>query len=176
MALTWPKPGLKTLVLERRHVIGGAAVTEEFSPGFRASIFSYIMGHVNPKVIADLELEKFGLEHLKVEDVIYPLYDNDCIVFTSNLERNLQQIARFSKKDAEAYPEFFNYMSNSIEVMRKWLLETPIDPADRSWHKFKETAGMLWRYRKIGDEFYRIIDAMTMSAYDYVSQWSNQMW
>ncbi|MYH70947.1 MAG: NAD(P)/FAD-dependent oxidoreductase [Gammaproteobacteria bacterium] len=165
------KAGLKTLVLERRHVIGGAAVTEEFSPGFRASIFSYIMGHVNPKVIADLELEKFGLEHMKVEDVIYPLYDNDCIVFTSNLERNLQQIARFSKKDAEAYPEFFNYMSNSIRVMRNWLLETPVDPADRSWRKFKETAGMIWRYRKIGDELYRIYDAMTMSAYEYVSQW-----
>lgn len=163
--------GLKTLVLERRDVIGGAAVTEEFSPGFRASTFSYIMGHVNPKVIADLELEKFGLEHLKVKEVISPLYDDDFIVFTSDLEHNLAQIARFSKKDARTYPAFFEHMSNSIRVMRRLLLETPTDPTDRSWHSFNNSAGMLWRYRKIGDEMYRIIDAMTMSAYDYVSQW-----
>ena len=163
--------GLKTLVLERRDVIGGAAVTEEFSPGFRASTFSYIMGHVNPKVIADLELEKFGLEHLKVKEVISPLYDDDFIVFTSDLEHNLAQIARFSRKDARTYPAFFEHMSNSIRVMRRLLLETPTDPTDRSWHSFKNSAGMLWRYRKIGDEMYRIIDAMTMSAYDYVSQW-----
>ena len=163
--------GLKTLVLERRDVIGGAAVTEEFSPGFRASTFSYIMGHVNPKVIADLELGKFGLEHLKVKEVISPLYDDDFIVFTSDLEHNLAQIARFSKKDARTYPAFFEHMSNSIRVMRRLLLETPTDPTDRSWHSFKNSAGMLWRYRKIGDEMYRIIDAMTMSAYDYVSQW-----
>ena len=163
--------GLKTLVLERRDVVGGAAVTEEFSPGFRASTFSYIMGHVNPKVIADLELEKFGLEHLKVKEVINPLYDDDFIVFTSDLEHNLAQIARFSKKDARTYPAFFEHMSNSIRVMRRLLLETPTDPADRSWRGFKNSAGMLWRYRKIGDEMYRIIDAMTMSAYDYVSQW-----
>ena len=165
------RAGLKTLVLERRDVIGGAAVTEEFSPGFRASTFSYIMGHVNPKVIADLELEKFGLEHLKVKEVISPLYDDDFIVFTSDLEHNLAQIARFSKKDARTYPAFFEHMSNSIRVMRRLLLETPTDPTDRSWHSFKNSAGMLWRYRKIGDEMYRIIDAMTMSAYDYVSQW-----
>ncbi len=64
------KAGLKTLVLERRHVVGGAAVTEEFTPGFRASIFSYIMGHVHPKVIEELELQQFGLEHMPVKDVI----------------------------------------------------------------------------------------------------------
>ena len=94
------KAGLKTLVLERRHIVGGAAVTEEFSPGFRASTFSYIMGHMHPKVIADLELTSFGLEFLKMNEVIYPLYDGDYIVFTNDPEKNREQIARFSKKDA----------------------------------------------------------------------------
>ena len=165
------KAGLKTLVLERRHIVGGAAVTEEFSPGFRASIFSYIMGHVHPKVIADLELESYGLEHLKVNDVIYPLDDGDYILFTHDPKKNLEQIARFSKKDAEAFPAFFESMSEAIKIVRSLMLETPIDPPARDWGNLKETARMIWRYRKIGDQFYRIYDALTMSAYDYVSQW-----
>ena len=94
------KAGLKTLVLERRHIVGGAAVTEEFSPGFRASTFSFIMGHLHPKVIAELELEKFGLERLVVENVIYLLYVNACIVFTNDPKKNQAQIARFSKDDS----------------------------------------------------------------------------
>src|SRR5690348_10348761 len=67
------KAGLKTLVLERRHVIGGAAVTEEFVPGFRGSIFSYVMSLLHPRVIADLELRKFGLEVLPANDLFCPL-------------------------------------------------------------------------------------------------------
>ncbi len=165
------RAGLKTLVLERRYIVGGAAVTEEFTPGFRASIFSYIMGHVHPKVIRELELAKFGLEHLKIKEVIHPLHDGDYIVFSSDTAVTQQQIARFSKKDAAAYPDFFSDMTTTIEVMRRLLLETPIDPANRSFAALVDTAKMIWRYRKIGDEMYRILDAMTMSAYDYVSQW-----
>lgn len=58
--------GLMTLVLERRHIVGGAAAAEEFHPGFRASTFSCIMGHMHPKVIREPELERHGLEHPKV--------------------------------------------------------------------------------------------------------------
>ena len=164
------KAGLKTLVLERRHIIGGAAVTEEFSPGFRASTFSYIMGHVNPKVIADLELEKFGLQHISIGAVVHPLHD-DCIVFSTDTQVTQEQIARFSKKDARAYPQFFDDMKKTISVLRKVLLETPIDPSDRSIRSLKDMTLMGWRYRDVKNELYQIIDAMTMSAYDYVSRW-----
>ncbi len=165
------KAGLKTLVLERRHIIGGAAVTEEIHPGFKASRFSYIMGHLHPKVINDLELGRFGLEHLKVPDVVYPLYGDDCITFTTDQKRNLEQIARFSKRDAEAYPEFFASMSETIKIMRELLLQTPIDPAKRNWNTAKEGLRLMWRYRKIGDQYYKLMDALTMSAYQYVAEW-----
>lgn len=165
------KAGLKTLVLERRHIVGGAAVTEEFSPGFRASTFSFIMGHLHPKVIAELELEKFGLERLVVENVIYPLYDNDCIVFTKDPKKNQEQIARFSKKDAEVYPQFFEYLSGAIDLLRRLQLETPIDPTKTDLKSRLKTAKFMWRYRNVGKDFYRIIDTLSMSAYDYVSQW-----
>jgi len=165
------KAGLKTLVLERRHIIGGAAVTEEIHPGFKASRFSYIMGHLHPKVMDELELGRFGLEHLKVPDVVYPLYGDDCITFTSDQKRNLEQIARFSKRDAEAYPHFFAAMTEAIQIMRELLLQTPVDPAKRNWSTAKEGLRLLWRYRKIGDQFYRLMDALTMSAYEYVAEW-----
>ena len=165
------KAGLSTLVLERRHIVGGAAVTEEFSPGFRASTFSFIMGHLHPKVIAELELEKFGLARVEVPDVISPTFDNDCIVFTKDTVKNQQQIARFSKKDAEAYPKFFEYLTGAIDLLRRLQLETPFDPTKHDLKSLINMAKFAWRYRNAGTDLYRVVDALSMSAYEYVSQW-----
>lgn len=165
------KAGVKTLVVERRPIVGGAAVTEEIIPGFRASTFSYIMGHVHPKVINDLKLKEHGLEFLPMREVITPLDDGDYIVFTHDKQKNLEQIARFSKKDAEAWPAFFDYMQGAIQVVRDLLLETPVDPSTGRWRDFKNSARLLWQHRKIGKHFHRLADALTMSAHDYVSQW-----
>ena len=165
------RAGLKVLVLERRGIVGGAAVTQEFHPGFRASTFSYIMGHVHPKVIADLELGRFGLEHLKMGEVLHPLEGDDAIIFSTAIATTQAEIARFSAKDAEAYPTFFADISKTIAVLRELLLETPIDPGERSMSALLDLAKMGWRYRGIGEEVYRITDAMTQSAYDFVSRW-----
>ncbi len=100
------KAGKQVLILERKPYVGGASVTEEFSPGFRASTYAFIMGHLHPKVIKELELEKQGLEYYQVDDVINPTED-DCIVFSKDPVKTQAQIARFSKKDAENYPKFF---------------------------------------------------------------------
>ncbi len=165
------RAGLKTLVLERRSIVGGAAVTEEITPGFRASTFSYIMGHVHPKVIAELELSRYGLEHLKMGEVLHPLEEDDAIIFSTDLATTQAEISRFSAKDAEAYPKFFADISKTIVVLRQLLLETPVDPGERSWSSLVDVARMGWRYRGIGEEVYRITDAMTQSAYDFVSHW-----
>ena len=165
------RAGLKTLVLERRHVIGGGAVTEEFSPGFRASTFAFIMGHLHPKVIEELELRKFGLQHVIVDNVINPTEDGDCIVFTKNPEKTLAQIARFSRKDANNYPKFFDSLSGSIKLLRQLQLETPVDPTRTDFKSRLKMAGFLWRHRHAGKEIVNLIDALSMSAHDYVSQW-----
>lgn len=165
------KAGLKTLVLERRHVLGGAAVSEEIVPGFTFSVFSYVMSLLHPKVIRELELRKFGLEVLPATDLFCPLYGDDYIVFSDDTAKTVREFARFSKHDAEAYPAFSAYLEDAANVVRRLLLETPIDPARRDWRSLKETAAFLWRYRKIGRKFYRIVDLMTMSAYDYLSRW-----
>ncbi|MFI4988783.1 MAG: phytoene desaturase family protein [Alphaproteobacteria bacterium] len=165
------KAGLKVLVLERRGVIGGAAVTEEFSPGFRGSIFSYVMSLLHPRVIADLELRKFGLEVLPANDLFCPLYGEDYIVFSDDIKKTQSEFARFSKHDAEIYPAFDAYLQEAATIVRRLLFETPVDPTRRSWKSFKDTASLLWRYRKVGAKVYRIVDLLTQSAYDYLSNW-----
>ena len=165
------KAGLKTVVLEKRDVLGGAAITEEFSPGFKASTYSFIMGHLHPKVIEELELAKYGWERILVDNVICPLYDNDFIVFTKDPKKNQEQIARFSKKDAEVYPKFFEYLSGSIRVLQQLQMETPFDPTKRDLKTLLKMAKFVWRYKDVGDDLYRIIDTLSLSAYDYVSQW-----
>lgn len=165
------KAGLKTIVVERRHIVGGGAVTEEFSPGFKASSFSFIMGHLHPKVIEELQLKKFGLEHVIVDNVINPTEDGDCIVFTKDPKKTIEQIARFSRKDAENYPKFFESLSSTIELLRRLQMETPIDPTKSDLKSRLKTANFLWRYRDAGKDLINIIDALSMSAHDYVSQW-----
>jgi len=165
------KDGLRTLVLERRHVIGGAAVSEEIVPGFTFSVFSYVMSLLHPKVIRELELEKFGLEILPANDLFCPLYDDDYIILSNDVRKTQEQFARFSKHDAEIYPAFNDHLQESARLVRALLLETPIDPTRRDWRGFKETASFLWRQRRIGRDFYRIVDLLSLSAYDYLSRW-----
>jgi len=165
------KAGLKTLVLERRHVIGGAAVSEEIVPGFTFSVFSYVMSLLHPKVIRELELDKFGLEVLPANDLFCPLYDGDYIILSDDVRRTQEQLARFSKHDAEIYPAFNDHLQQSARLVRGLLLETPVDPTRRDWKGFKASAAFLWRQRRIGRDFYRIVDLLSMSAYDYLSRW-----
>lgn len=165
------RAGLKTLVLERREVIGGAAVTEEVVPGFKFSVFSYLMSLLHPKVIHDLELSKYGYEVLPASDMFAPLPGNDYIVFSDDVAKTQASFARFSQKDAAIYPEFDRYLMESVQIMRKILLETPPDPSCRDWRSFKESAKFLWKYRKVGGKLFRLIDLMTMSADDYLSEW-----
>ncbi len=165
------RAGLKTLVLERRHVIGGAAVSEEVIPGFTFSVFSYLMSLLHPKIIADLELRKHGFSVLPASDMFGPLPGGDYIVFSDDTPKTQKSFARFSAKDAATYPEFDCYLTESVAIVRKLLLETPPDPSCRDWKSFKETAGFLWKYRRIGGKLYRLIDIMTMSADAYLSEW-----
>ena len=165
------KSGLSVLVLERREIVGGAAVTEEFSPGFRASRFSYVMSLLHPRVMRDLELKAHGLQVLPANDLFCPLGDDDYIVFSDDQQKTQAEFARFSAHDAQIYPQFARYLEESAQVIRQLLFETPVDPVRRSWGSFKKSAALLWRHRSIGDRAYRMVDLLTQSAYDYLSAW-----
>jgi phytoene dehydrogenase-like protein len=165
------RAGLKVLILERRHIVGGAAVTEEIAPGFRASIFSYLMSLLHPRIIREFELKRHGLEVLPCSDMVSPLPGDDYLLFSESLEKTQKSFAKFSRHDADIYPEFDRYLQDAANIVRKLLWETPIDPAKRDWRTFKDGASFLWRYRKIGRTMYRVVDMLTMSAYDFLREW-----
>ena len=124
------RAGKKVLVLEQKPYVGGASVTEEFSPGFRASTYSFIFGQMHPKVIEELELKKFGLEYYPQPNVFNPTED-DGIVFSKDPAKTREQIARFSVRDAANYPKFFERLQSTIEILRRLQLETPVIPSAR---------------------------------------------
>lgn len=165
------RAGLRTLVLERRDIFGGAAVTEQFCPGFRASRFSYVMSLLHPRVIRELELASLGLEVLPANDLFCPLGGDDYVVFSDDVARTQSEFSRFSRRDAEVYPQFVQFLEESARLVRGLLFQTPVDPVRRSWRSFKSSASLLWRYRTIGDRAYRMIDLLSQSAFDYLSAW-----
>ncbi len=165
------RAGQKVLVLERRGVLGGAAVTEEIAPGFRASIFSYLMSLLHPRIIRDFELKKHGLQVLPCSDMISPVSSDDYIVFSDDIAKTQASFAKFSKKDAAIYPEFDRYLQETAQIVRQLLWDTPVDPTRHDWKTFRDGASLLWKHRRIGRKAYRIIDMLTMSAYDFLREW-----
>ncbi|SFV32822.1 phytoene desaturase family protein [Hyphomicrobium facile] len=165
------KAGIKPLVLERRPVVGGAAVTEEIAPGFRASIFSYLMSMLHPRIQAELELKRHGLEVMPCSDMLSPLDDGNYIIFSDNVKRTQESFARFNKKDAEIYPEFDRFLIDTANVFRKLLWETPFDPTKRDFRTLSQMGGFALRNRRYGKKFFEIADMLMMSAYDFLSEW-----
>jgi phytoene dehydrogenase-like protein len=165
------KAGKKVLVLERRPVIGGAAVTEEFAPGFRTSTFSYVMSLLHPKVIRELGLRELGLTVLPATDMFCPIGSDDYIIFSGDVQKTAEQFARFSKHDGEIYAEFDAWLNEAAHYVRKFLFETPVDPSKRDFRSLREMFKLVWKYRRVGKNFYRLVDLMTMSADDFLGRW-----
>ncbi|MDB5445567.1 MAG: FAD-dependent oxidoreductase [Phenylobacterium sp.] len=118
------RAGVSVSVLERRGVVGGAAVTEEFHPGFRNSVASYTVSLLNPKVIGDMDLARHGLEirERKVANFL-PLGDSDYLIVGEG--RTKAQVARFSARDAERLDAYGQRLERIAEVLRGLLLKTP---------------------------------------------------
>ena len=165
------RAGLKSLVLERRDKIGGAAVSEEIVPGYTFSVFSYAVALLHPKVVRDLELDRYGLEVYPASDMFGPLPDGRFVQISSDLNKTVENIRQFSEKDAAIYPEFDRYLRESLDTVRQFMLETPPDLTKTDLKSLRKTASFLWKYRKIGGRLYRLLDLITMSANDYLAEW-----
>ena len=120
------KAGLKVRVLERRGVVGGAAVTEEFHPGFRNSTASYTVSLLNPKVIADLRLHEHGLRILERPLANFlPLSGGGSLAIGPTLADTQRAVAVFSSRDAAALPDYYAMLERVASVLRELALETP---------------------------------------------------
>ena len=104
------KAGLKTLILERRPNVGGAAITEELKPGFWFTTFSYALSLLRPEIIHDLELTKHGFMPLLMSSSFAPTEDGDYLWLGQDHGENLKEIARHSKHDADAYNQYAHDM------------------------------------------------------------------
>jgi phytoene dehydrogenase-like protein len=125
------RAGLKVTVLERRGVVGGAAVTEEFHPGFRNSVASYTVSLLNPRIIADLELHRHGLKivHRRMANFL-PLADG---YLAAGEGRTRAEVAKFSAKDAAALEAYGARLETIADVLRDLVLKTPPNLVEGGW-------------------------------------------
>ncbi|XP_022892659.1 pyridine nucleotide-disulfide oxidoreductase domain-containing protein 2-like isoform X1 [Olea europaea var. sylvestris] len=126
------RSGLSVVVLERRHVIDGAAVTEELVPGYKFSRCSYLQSLLRPALIKELELKKHGLKMLKRSPSSFtPCLDGRYLLLGPDKELNYLEISKFSKRDAEAYPRYENPLENFCKFMDPLLDSSPPETLQR---------------------------------------------
>ena len=119
------KAGLNTLVLEKRHIVGGAAVTEELYPGFHFTTYSYAISLLRPEIVHDLDLVKHGMMVIPMTTSFAPMENEDYLYLGADPEENYHEIARHSKKDAEAMREYSNLMARVAQAVKPLLDEIP---------------------------------------------------
>ncbi len=166
------RAGLKPLVLERRHVIGGACVTEEIVPGFQFSTCSYVVSLLQPKVIRDLELDKYGLKLIARPALTFvPYPDGRYLLWAGTHEEVKRQFAKFSERDARNRDEFERVTQEIAGFVGSTLLMTPprLDFGLRDAWGLRGLANSL---RKMDlERRHRLLDLMTQSADEFLSRW-----
>jgi len=166
------KAGKKVLVLERRHVLGGAAVTEEIYPGFKYSVCSYVVSLLRPEVIRDLELPKYDLELIPLDSTFTPMPDGDYLFRCGDHARTRREIARHSTTDAEAYEQYGQLMVQMAMAVKPMLGMIPPEPT--TW-KPKDLFGLAivgHHFRGLGEKLlYDLTKLMTMSSADFLDEW-----
>ena len=122
------RAGKKVLVLERRYVLGGAAVTEEIIPGFKFSVCSYVVSLLRPEIIRDLDLPRHGLEILPLDGTFTPMPNGDHLWRVNDHGKTRREIARYSAVDAEAYDEFGKAMQQMCRFVKPILSMVLLTP------------------------------------------------
>lgn len=166
------RAGKKVLCLERRYVLGGAAVTEEIIPGFKFSVFSYVVSLLRPEIIRDLDLPRHGLEILPLDGTFTPLPSGDYLWRVNDHAKTRREIERHSKLDAEAYEEFGKSMVQMCRFVKPILGMIPPDPTSLDPRDLKKLAFLGKRFQSLSSEDrYNLVQLMTMSAADFLDQW-----
>lgn len=177
------KSGKKVVVLERRHIAGGAAVTEEIVPGFKFSRASYVYSLFRPQIVKDLNLHEHGLKLLpRVPSSWTPTPDSSgrSLLLGGGQEADLAEIAKFSKKDAEAYPRYNALLDRYSDVFRPLLDQAPpdpgllLDPRRPLWQRIENARDGLAAARRmagLGRELPGFIEFLTAPASKILDRW-----
>jgi phytoene dehydrogenase-like protein len=165
------RSGKKVLVVERRHVLGGAAVTEEVFPGFRFSEFSYVVSLLRPEIIRELDLPRHGLEILPLDGTITPLED-DALWRVNDHGKTTRELRRWSKSDAEAYEEYGLLMADMARFIKPILSVVPPDPGAFNPFDWMPIVGLAKTFRELPERLQStFVQLMTMSATEFLRQW-----
>ncbi|MDH4069779.1 MAG: NAD(P)/FAD-dependent oxidoreductase [Ignavibacteria bacterium] len=166
------KAGRKVLVLERRHVLGGAAVSEEVFPGFTFSVASYVVSLFRPHIIRELELAKHGYEIIPMDCSFLPLPDGDSLARWADPNRSRDEISRFSRKDAEIYPEFSRIMTLMGKFVKQIIDRPAPDIASTRPGDLADLLRLGKAFRSLGPDLLHMnLKLMTMSAVDFLDLW-----
>jgi phytoene dehydrogenase-like protein len=167
--------GRKVLVLERRAIVGGAAVTEEFHPGYRNSVASYTVSLLNPRIIADLDLARYGLRIVNRPYANFLPTDDGRALLTGG-GTTAAEVAKFSAKDAAALPAYEAMLESIADLLRDLVLETPPNLTDTGW---RDALPELLAAARLGNRLRRLTMAerrtllalFATSAGDFLDGW-----
>src|SRR5689334_9108996 len=166
------RAGRRVLVVERDEIVGGAARTQEVFPGFKFSVFSYVVSLLRPEIIRDLDLPRHGLQILPLESTVTPLDNGDYLASWSDPDETRRELCRHSPRDADAAVVFGRLMHHMAMAVKPILGMVPPDPASLAP---SDLAGLLklgGHFRSLGPErFHALHKLMTMSSADYLDEW-----
>ncbi len=166
------KSGLKTLILERRHLVGGAAITEELRPGFWFTTFSYALSLLRPDIIHELELTKHGFMPLLMSSTFAPMENGDYLWFTQDHNENLKEIARHSKHDADAYEQYSHDVEMVCQAIKPLLDMVPPDIFSNDPEELIALASIGSRFRKLDKRvLHNAVRLLTGSAADFLDDY-----
>ena len=166
------KAGLKTLILEKRHLVGGAAITEELQPGFNFTTFSYALSLLRPEIIHELELVKHGFMPLLMPNSFAPKEDGDYLLLTMDRDENLREIMRHSPHDADAMDRYEHDMERVIKLVKPLFDRVPPNPWGTTEADADNMAWLLHHLksapRKVTHDLIRLL---TASAADFLDDY-----
>ncbi len=167
------RAGLKVLVLERRHVLGGACVTEEIWPGYKVSTAAYLCSLLQERIIRELELARFGY-HVYPKDPAFftPFPDGRHLTMWQSQRKTCEEIAKFSKKDAEAYPAYEEYIERLAQFAERLLLTTPPNLTRTGPADLAGLGKLGWQLLKMsGAERVGHVRIFTQSVAEFLEPW-----
>jgi len=166
------KAGLKTLILERRHLVGGAAITEELYPGFQFTTFSYALSLLRPEIIHELELTKHGFMPLLMPTTFAPGENGQYLLLGQDHDENLQEIARLSPRDVDAYEQYEHDISRVCQALKPLLDAVPPNIQSKDPEELAHMAGLAAYLRDLEPRvLHNAVRLLSGSAADFLDDY-----
>ena len=167
------KAGKKVVVLERRDILGGSAVTEEVFSGCKISRASYVNSLFRPEIISELGLKQYGLEFLPRRPSSFsPFPDDRYMILGSDMQENQKEISKFSAKDAEAYPRYEEMLDRIVDFVEPTWKQKPPSPLSNKPGDLLRLGGLGLHAKRKGPDFMKnMVDTFSLSSADLLNQW-----